>query len=700
MHPVIGWWSAAALAQSSAEPSLARRCADAATGAEIEICLSLAAQHPDAVDEIAAALVAHVDRREAPDRELLDALRLLLDPVRTLDGITSLGEMSDPRAVTALVQVAQVHIDPLVAAAAVQALGVHGATPILRAWLGDRTRPQSLRIAAAEALGTVASEEAAHALEDLLERPRQPPALRTAASTALAQSWPDRDPPSVVASLDSALWLGAGTSIGLGYAMGAAGQLGRTNLAAVAGATGATGGATAGYLYARAWPQAPGDSALLTTLTLTGIGSGLLVGAGTSQTERGTLVGGLVGEGVGGLAAVLARPAWSGEPSDSVEAAVISALASTAAHGVVATVRPGSDPRGERSLAAGIALGLGSVGGHVAARRITPRASDWAFVGSTALFGAGVGAMIPIAPARRVTTIQAGASVGALVGLAAFEPLSREPRVLAGAWTGAACGGTLGLGIAWMVEPESAGIVGGSMLFGSTLGVVAGGVAAQRDPHPPNSRDGVLTAATTAWTAWTMFGVADLLQPDGIDTRGAGAVLALSATAAAGAGLTANLVDVPVTHTLAASSLGLWGGYAGGVFGQVAGVDPVLPALVGSSTGLVGGIVVVSPWVALPPLVVGIADAGGVLGTSVGAVVASQFDDDPTLIVGASFAGATLGLTGGALLGNHWHRNGTTRDLALGSPRMSLPGRWSLAPLPVAAARGLGGGVQVSVDRW
>jgi hypothetical protein len=695
------WLVSVALAQDTPPepppPSPARQCADAADGAEVEVCLGLAVQHPDDIDSIAAALVAHVDRREAGDRELLDAVLSSLDPERALDGIRLLGASDDPRALPPLVAIVQAHPDEALARAAVLAVAEHpDPIPQLRRWLSDADLPLARRIAAVHALAAEGSDQAADAVEDALRRPRQPLPLRQALLETLRTTWPARTPERGVVTADGSLWLAAGSAWNLGYAMGVAGHFGRTDLAAVGALTGATAGSTAGYLYGRAWPMEAGEAAMLSTASVGGTTAGMLVGASMGEgTPDELLLGGLAGQVAGVGLGLALRTTWSGTSVDAVEGLAVGGLSALATDGVLQfrdEVRGTRD--GQRVLATGVALGLGGVVGHGVSPFVRLERSDGWLVAATAAGGLGVGLLLPTGGRRRVGLPAAGLSVGTLAGYGLAGVLDPEPATLAAAGTGSVFGGVAGYGVGLLASDEP-DVRGAATLVGGAAGATIGAIGGQLDPDPIDDRDVILSGAATAWATWQVVAIGQTT------TVSDGFLVLTPPVVGAATTLASNYLDVPVTHTLAASSVGLWGGYAGGVTGELLDQDVLLFAMVGSDVGLAGGALVMSPLVGLPPLVVGIADAGGVAGASLGALVAAQLDDDDDVIVAVSLGGAATGLALGAALGTVWHREGSRRDVALSLPMLKPPpGRWSLAPLPVQTDGKPGGGLRVTIDRW
>ena len=107
-----------------------------------------------------------------------------------------------------------------------------------------------------------------------------------------------------------------------------------------------------------------------------------------------------------------------------------------------------------------------------------------------------------------------------------------------------------------------------------------------------------------------------------------------------------------------------------------------------------------SPLVGMSPLVVGLADAGGVLVGSSAALGASFATDNTDAILIASLVGSGVGLVGGGLLGSRWDRAGTNRDIALNLPSLRFPAHVALVPTTLAGREEAVPAVRLTVDRW
>lgn len=679
------------LAVAHAEtPSPARRCAESAAGTEVEVCLRLAAENPDAVEEIASALIAHLDRAEAPDRSLLDAL-LLLSTARGAEGARWLGALDDPRVVPVLLHVAST-AEPEVAVAAIGALVTHPEViPTLEQWLVERDRPLAVRLAIAGTLGRYGLPEADDALHDALRRTRRiPPPLRAEIVRLLSVSGDDLPP-----TTSGAPWVAFASSTGFAYAMGTAGHFGRIELWQVGAATGGVAGASIGWLYGSAWPMEAGDAALIATLGAGGTVSGMLIGAGLrAERDRSAdlpLLGGLAGELTGYGLGIGLKDLHHGTVGDSLEAAAFATIVGAAADSSAAFVAHAGIGNPPRAAVAGVGVALGLTVGQIAAPYVDPVPSA-GLVASGASLGLATGLLLPLGDAQRgslpIATTIGGAAAGTLA-----SAWARIPRdVLVAGATGGVFGAGVGGGIGLLAAPETPDVARTFALSGLAVGYGVGAVVARIDPDPIDDRDVAVSAAITSWAAWDLVAISHLA--DLPDAQRDGAVL-LAASVAGGGSTIFNLaLDIPVPHTLSASSIGLWGGYAGAALAELTDADPYALALPLSNIGWIGGAVMVSPLVGTPPLVIGIADAGGVVGASFGAIGAGLATEDADVVVTASLGGAVVGLAVGAIVGTGWHRSGTRRDIALRLP--SFEGRISLSPL---AVRG-GSGCVVSVVGW
>jgi hypothetical protein len=681
-------------------PSPARRCADAAMGTEVEVCLRLAVENPHAVVEIAAALIARMDGAQAPDRELLDALLMLTAPDQATDGARLLGTLQDPRAAPILMQVADSAPNDVAVAAIVALVSHPDQVPLMAGWLVERDRPLSFRLALVNTLGEMESPSAADALVDALRRPGIPPVLRSEIERTLIVRYPQvRIPLDIPPKADGAPWLATGASLGLAYTMGAAGHFGRVELWPVGALTGGMAGASFGYLYGRAWPIEAADAAFIATIGVGGIASGVMIGLATrapgDQTVDRPLLFGLAGEAIGFAVGPSLAGLHQGTAPDQVEAMVFATALGLAgeAAGRFATRADLAEP-GAAWTAAGVTGGF--VVGELVAPLWTPEAS-LGLLTTGAVTGSLVGLLVPIGDRPRGELPVATALGGAAVGAVLSGPFDPEPDVLFGGATGAAFGASLGAGIAMLGAPDTPDLARGMAVAGLLGGYGIGAMVASIDPDPIDDRDVGFTAACAGWAAVDAYAISQLLGADKQEQTGA---VLLGASSIAALSVAGNLeLDIPVPHTLSASSIGLWGGYAGLAVGELAGIEPVILALPLSNVGWMAGGLLVSPLVGTPPLVIGIADAGGVFGAAVASIGAGLATDDADVVVLGSVVGAGVGLAGGALLGARWLRSTDRWDTAMrwpGARDGGHPPVVSLLPMPMPE----GMGATLSVTGW
>ncbi|HHO54519.1 MAG TPA: hypothetical protein ENK18_27520, partial [Deltaproteobacteria bacterium] len=657
MHAVALW-----IGLAHAQPSPARLCADAASGTEIEVCLRLAVAYPDAIAELTAALVAHVDRSEEADRELLDGLLRLAGPDGA-EGARRLGELGDPRALVALA-VAVAHREEATATAAVEALAAWPeAWPTLGEWLDDEELPFAVRLAAAKALAETGDDRAAVLLKSVSQRPGIPQRIYREVVEAFIQQFPDREPPQRGLTPEAALWLAGGAGVGLGFALGAKSYLDSPQLWPVAVATGAATGVSIGWTYGRAWPMEPGDGALITVSGLGGGASGALLGAALAPDGAdGALVGGLVGELVGFTTATSLRKRYPGSPRDVLEASAFTALTTTAAQGALFAYAP--EASGRQGATGGVLLGS-LVTSLLAAPLLDVTTEDLGLIATASMAGASAGLLFPIPEGRfedtRLPLLVAGPAGGAAVGLLLADPVDLGANVWIAGLTGSTAGNAVGAGAGLLAsdDPRVAALLA---LSSGGLGLGLGALAGQRIADPIDDRDVLMVSAATTWTAAEATILGTLLSPDGrLGRREIGGVALASGLASA---TTASLnlsLDVPVPHTLTASSVGMWGAYVGGAVGTIVWEEPRVAGLVGTNLGLASGVVLISDLIGTPPLVISMANAGGVLGACTVGLGAWALIEEPELALGLSLGGATAGAVIGGAIGRAWHRSGERR---------------------------------------
>jgi hypothetical protein len=261
-----------------------------------------------------------------------------------------------------------------------------------------------------------------------------------------------------------------------------------------------------------------------------------------------------------------------------------------------------------------------------------------------------------------------------------------------------AFGTAIGAGTGLLLDPHGnsdGDVPNGLAIVGTTVGLAGGGLTAWGNQNPVEVSDSVVTGLTTGWVTWQAVGWASVTGPD---SRYYGLVLVIPAAAGAGAALAAPVIDIPVQLSVAGTSLGLWGAYLGGVTAEVRHRDVLTYALVGSDLGLVAGVVAMSPAFDTPPFVIGLADAGGVVGGSLFALGASFATAEREVVLGASLAGAGVGFVSGAVVAGALR--GTTRDLAFRLPHPDLPGTWSVTPAGFRDGDALRYGAKLEVRGW
>jgi hypothetical protein len=298
--------------------------------------------------------------------------------------------------------------------------------------------------------------------------------------------------------------------------------------------------------------------------------------------------------------------------------------------------------------------------------------------------------------AQRTTALSAveGIGIGATAGVGVAMLAELPPSANVGAAAGLAYGGAFGFGVGTALAealPEQADPLRRWGTFGgATLGLTVGAVVGARNPGPVHARDVALATAATGFFAWQGAGWASVLEPA---PGGRGALIIAPAVAGAAVAATSRFIDVPVDQTLAATSIGAWGGAIGATV-QGLRREPTLPgALVGSAIGVGVGAVAVSPALRVPPRVVLFADLGGV-GVGAASVIASTIlargDTDAARVAG--LVGAGVGLAGGAALGALVQ----SRSGSAGLANLRIPGQFSIGPMSVPG----GQGVLVRLDGW
>jgi hypothetical protein len=677
--------------------SASSQCADATEGTEVEVCLRLAASHPGEVNGIAAALRAHVDRATAPDRTLLLALLKLMSEETGVEGASDLGELADPRAVAPLTHAVETRREE-VAQAAVKAVARYSqGREALHGWLLDPNARLAVREASAEAFGTLGDEAAGDALVDSLRQPGLDRALRLTIVDIVLSKWPERaDQIIEPVSRAGAAVLGVGGAAGLGFAMGTVGHFGQTDLSALGVVTGAVGGGTAGYIIGRAWPIQPEDAAFITAAGIDGMAAGSIVGmamtADSPEPMDGFWIGGLTTGAVAyGTAAVLHK-GHSGTSGDVMESQVVAATAAMLGGGSVQFAH-NLTGHGDAMMGTGIGMAAGMVAGLVVAPKIDLSRADVGAVALGGAYGGAFGALLPLSSVSRGGFPTATTAAGALTAYAVSGPAPTAWDGIAGGASGMVIGGTFGAGLGLLIAPENPDVVSGVALLGATGGLAGGAASTLMDDQPIDDRDVVLASLASAFGAWQSVGWAVHYDAG---PRAWGAALMVPSLVGGGISLAARDIDWPVTNAAGAVSIGLWGGYVGGSVALLLD-KPLLPsALIASNAMVVGGGFLMSPWVGTPPLVVGIADAGGVLGGAMGGLLVSFSSTDPDSIIIGSLVGAGVGFAGGAVGGTVLHRSGAAKTIAWHPG----PVRVLVSPASFAGRSGQVYGARLAVSGW
>ncbi len=693
-----------------AEPvAAARVCADAAAGTEVEVCLKLAAENPDQTDAIAAALRAHIDRDSSPDRELMLALIDLLstDAPVALRGARTLAALDDPRAIGPLVQAVEQRETPI-ALGAVDAIAAYpGGGSHLARWILDDERSLDVRKRAAIALGATGREDAANALIDSLRRKGLPGELRDAMLATLRLHHPDRlDEVVTQISRDGTPWLTTTGAVSLGFTMAAAGRFGQPEIAAIGAVAGLVAGGTVGYLAAQALPTEAADAAFISVNSVVGTAAGLSMGLGLDRDGLDNAgLAGVIGNAAGLTLGLTLAPLHPGTVGDSLEAGLIGVAMAGVLGGAleVGTQNGLSDPdrTGRNPALMGVSIGLlaGTALGHTLAPGLRFEGQDWALIGLSTGVGAALGTFAPLAGNNRGALPAVGTAAGLLGGIALAGTVDPTWDALGSGGGGALFGGLIVGGTAeWITQDPQ--LTGGGILIGGVLGMGLGGLLADLDQDPIDDRDVVMIVFATGWSGAVTGGVQE--QITGSPFTRLGPLLVVPAVTGAVVSALVPVLDVPVTHSSAATSLGLVGAYVGGSTGAVVADDPVLGALIGGNVALVTGSLLVSPFVGLPPTTVAMADALGIVGAAGGFVVARVVDDEPDTQLIGGLVGAGIGFLGGAITGDLLRRSGRTRNIAyLPVPRLpDFSGTVVVAPGIVPGAESPAVGAILTVEGW
>lgn len=705
------WPLLLALVSAQDPISPVRLCANAAEGAEVEVCLDLAAEHPDQIDGINAALRAHIDRAGRDDRLLMTALLALAEDGQAVDATERLVETHDARALPALMVAAQTRSDAIVEAS-VRALGhFPEAHETLAMWLLDPRRPVVLRLAIVDVLGAMGGDAGADALVAARVRSRTPRVVKDAVLDSLRRHQPER-----YARLDSTIrrdgtgWLILGTSVAGGQAFGALGHVVNQPLAGTGIVTGVLVGGTTGWVLGRSRPIEARQAAFIATMGTLGVVSGATLGAGLSDgSDDGAWVGATVGNVVAFPLSSAFRRHRSRTVGDAVETQWLAATAGVlGATGVNfarkarwrAKVQPDESGVSWTALGTGLGIAGGGLVGAVVAPNVSLSRSDWALVGLSGGLGLGMGLMAPTPGLRRGLPV-AGLTAGVLVGYGIAGAIEPGADAIAGAAMGAIYGGAIGVGAGMLVDSDavsSGGVARGFALAGGSIGLAVGSVVATNSPGVVDPSDIVFVSLTTATAAVHSMGVyAGLAAPP----RQRGWFVLAPAVVGGLAALSTPLVDIPSGYSLTAASFGAWAGY--GTYGVLLATgqlrrDRFLYGLLAADVGIAVGLFAGAPPFNLPPLIVALADVGAVAGGGVAAIGVGLIGADSDQIIAASVVGAAIGLTAGTVIGVVVRSSGRNRDMALrlpSLPELRVPGEWVLTPTMVPTERSVVPGIMV-----
>ncbi|TNE88985.1 MAG: hypothetical protein EP330_12665 [Deltaproteobacteria bacterium] len=670
------------------------------------MCLQLAAEAPEEVDAIAAALVAHIDQASTSDRELLGALMLLVSREGGVSGARRLGQLDDPRALEPLVHAGETR-EVEVAVAAAEALVAYPESiePLSR-WVRDERLAVEVRQAAARSLGALDSDAAADALLIALRTRGMPSPLRSTLLETVESAYPGRqDELAGQVTRDGAAWLAAGGAFGLGYTMSMAGAFGRAELAGFGAVSGGVAGGTLGWVAGRAWPIEASDAAFITVTGATATAHGSILGA--SFGGKVPWWTGLGAGAVGYTTAAALQSAHKGTILDSFEAGGFSTATAVALAGTAALAdrrtRWGWGDEGVRTplLVGGLGGLSGLAVGHALAPAVKLQRSDAALLGLASSYGLAAGLLLP-GPQGVLPWM--GLGYGSLVGYGLAGLFEIPADHVFGAASGAVVGGTVGLGIGMIAGPSDVQepvLLTSSALLGSAVGLGVGGILSRNNEDVIDKGDVLFTGLVSGWATWQSVGWYTVARPNMSNRRTDGVFVLGPAVATGVAGALSPFYDVPISYSFTGISMGLWGGYLGGSVAELSGGGNVLPyALLGSNIGVAAGIVGALPPIHASPLVIGIANAGGVLGGSVFALGAAFIDDRTRPILAASLIGAGVGFGTGVIAGAVIHRHGGTREVA-GLGGLRLPGRWTLMPAAFTdEEENLHLGARISVIEW
>ncbi len=669
-------------------------------------CLDALQRQPELLGSVLQALRG----QKKTEVELLEALLLLLSKETGTLAVERLAALGDERAIKPLVHAARTRELP-VATAAVGALArFERSLALLTRIVDDETLPLEVRQAAVESLGDMQSAAAADALVALLgEERRLPRDLRSSILTVIRSQYPQR-----AAEVQDEVtrrgtgWLMVGGAGALGYSLGAVGHFGQADLEPLGVATGVLAGGTLGLVTSKRLAIEVDDAAFLTASGLYGTTGGILVGCAVDWDDGcwiGGLLGGLAGYGRGALF----MDEDPGTQVDAWEAMVLaSSLGLTAGMGAASVYvsTTGGDPERGISLSWGLGLLLGIGAGQAVAPHVDLTGGDIGQMTLGATYGGFAGGLLG-GDEIGGFSLWTGAGAGTMAAYGLAVPLELGGDAVFCGYAGLGLGSMVGLGTGMLISdltatelyraedaPRFAALIGGSAGLGLAVPL------AMRNPNGVRANDVVFTSLVTGWTVWQNTGWGYQLETD---EKWMGMNFLVPAAVGSAAALASPAVDITVGKTLAASSLGLWGAYGGAVAADLAGSSDALAwSLVASDVGLGAGVLLLSPWLGTSPLVVGLADAGGVIGATSGGMIVALVTGDREPILAATLVGAGLGALGGSLAGMAAERKQgeRSRALLLPKPRLNLPGHWSLTPATVSDGDSAGPGLALQVRDW
>jgi len=653
----------------------------------------------------------------AADDALLDSLLSLLSTETGAAAALQLGELGDPRAVPPLVHTARTRSHD-VATAACKALAEYSESlGQLLSMAGDTTLPVPVRILAVEAMGTMQSEPAADGLLALMEHGSLSRDVREAVLRTVRSSYSHRiDELQGEVARRGTGWLMAGGAGALGYSLASVGYFGQADLEVLGGITGAAAGGSLGYMAGRHWPIEAGDAAYLSTTGLVGMSSGVLVGCAAGG-DTACWSGGLLGEVAGFGLGALTMDRHPGTQVDSVEALVVSGAtglaAGTATHYAVESSIGDNNRRWDEvvtgtQLATGLGLAGGLAAGHVFAPRVDLSGSDIGHMTLSATWGGLTGGLLAVDDSGGAS-LYTGVGVGTLLGYGLANPMELGGDAVFTGYMGLGYGSMVGLGGGLLFEevlkdlPSGGeGLLKAAVWTTGTAGMGVGSYLAWKNPNGIKANDLIFTGLATGWAGWQTTGWWSYADAPGA-TVGLNALV--PATVGSVAAIASPRIDIGVSDTLSATSLGLWGTYLGLVGSALADADEdqtLLGTLIASDVGLGTGILLMSPVVDASPVIVGMADAGGVAGATMGAVVVALATGEQDPILVASLVGAGAGALGGGLLGARLEGRDRKRQarMLLPRPHLDLPGDWALAPTTVTDGEIVAYGAGLQITGW